>query len=56
MRLGVNPEDAYAGSRTQLGGWRVAQSPILKTTITSARMKEGGYVTILELYHQIRPK
>ena len=56
MRLGVNPEDAYAWSRTRMGGWRVAQSPILKTTITLARLKKRGYIAMLELYHQIRPK
>ncbi|MDZ7754854.1 MAG: group II intron maturase-specific domain-containing protein [Rhodohalobacter sp.] len=54
MRLGVNPEDAYAWSRTRMGGWRVAQSPILKTTITLARLKKRGYIAMLELYHQIR--
>jgi len=56
MRLGVNPEDAYAWSRTRMGGWRVAQSPILKTTITLARLKKRGNIAMLELYHQIRPK
>jgi len=56
MRLGVNPGDAYAWSRTRMGGWRVAQSPILKTTITLARLKKRGYISMLELYHQIRPK
>lgn len=56
MRLGVDPENAYAWSRTRMGGWRVAQSPILKTTITLAKMKKRGYIEMLELYHQIRPK
>ena len=57
MRLGVNPEDAYAWSPelSGMGGWRVAQSPILKTTITLARMKKRGYIAMVELYHQIRP-
>ena len=55
MRLGVDPNDAYAWSRTRMGGWRVAQSPILKTTITLAKMKKRGYIAMLELYHQIRP-
>jgi len=54
MRLGVNSEDAYAWSRTRMGGWKTAQSPILKTTITLARLKRRGYITMLELYHQIR--
>ncbi len=56
MRLGVNPEDAYPWSRTRMGGWRVAQSPILKTTITLARLKKRGYIAMVELYHQIRPR
>jgi RNA-directed DNA polymerase len=56
MRLGVDPNDAYAWSRTRMGGWRVAQSPILKTTITLARLKKRGYIAMLELYHQIRSK
>ncbi|MEX1013811.1 MAG: group II intron reverse transcriptase/maturase, partial [Candidatus Paceibacterota bacterium] len=43
-----------AWSRTRMGGWRVAQSPILKTTITLARLKRRGYIAMLELYHQIR--
>src|SRR5690625_1234152 len=55
MRLGVNPKDAYAWIRTRMGDWRVAQSPILKTTITLARVKIRGYIAMLELYHQIRP-
>lgn len=56
MRLGVNPEDAYAWSRTRMGGWRTAQSPILKTTITLARLKKRGYIAMLEMYHQIRSR
>jgi group II intron reverse transcriptase/maturase len=37
IRLGIEPEQAYAWSRTRMGGWRVAQSPILGTTIVSLR-------------------
>jgi len=33
-RLGINPDQAYAWSRTRMGGWAVAQSPILRSTIT----------------------
>jgi len=54
MRLGVDPENAYAWSRTRMGGWRVAQSPILKTTITLARLKKRGYIAMLDNYHRIR--
>ncbi len=37
IRLGVDHDHAYAWSRTRMGGWAVAQSPILGTTITLDR-------------------
>jgi len=38
IRLGVRNGQAYAWSRTRMGGWAVAQSPILGTTITLERL------------------
>lgn len=55
IRLGVNPDDAYAWSRTRKGGWAVAQSPILNTTITKSRLKQRGYNSLLELYTLLNP-
>ncbi len=55
IRLGVCPDDAYAWSRTRKGGWAVAQSPILVTTITLERLKKRGYVSLLEYYQNIAP-
>jgi RNA-directed DNA polymerase len=52
IRLGVKPEMAYAWSRTRMGGWRVAQSPILGTTITLERLQKRGYIDWLNYYHQ----
>lgn len=54
IRLGVDPDHAYAWSRTRKGGWRIAQSPILGSTITVARLKSRGYIAMLEYYQQIR--
>ena len=34
IRLGKSERVAYMWSRTRMGGWRVACSPILGTTIT----------------------
>ena len=51
IRLGVNNQQAYAWSRTRMGGWAVAQSPILGTTITISRLKRKGYIPLLETYH-----
>ncbi|MCR1026641.1 group II intron reverse transcriptase/maturase, partial [Cellulophaga baltica] len=50
IRLGVNQNTAYAWSRTRMGGWAVAQSPILGTTITNKRLRMRGYVSLIEYY------
>ena len=55
IRLGVDPEQAYAWSRSRMGGWRIAQSPILGTTITVERLKKRGYISLMEIYTQIKP-
>ena len=54
IQLGVEQGMAYAWSRTRLGGWRVAQSPILGTTITVNRLKQRGYISFTEYYHKVR--
>lgn len=56
IRLGVHPEKAYAWSRTRMGGWRVAQSPILITTITLSRLEKKGYESMLDYYLKIAPQ
>lgn len=43
IRLGIEKGQAYAWSRTRMGGWAVAQSPILKTTVTISILKRKGY-------------
>lgn len=45
IRLGVNPNIAYSWSRTRMGGWAVACSPILGTTITQSRLEKRGYIS-----------
>ncbi len=50
IRLGIEQGQAYAWSRTRMGGWAVAQSPILRTTITVSRLKKRGYVSFIEYY------
>lgn len=56
MRLGVDKSHAYAWSRTRMGGWRVAQSPILVTTITINRLQKKGYESMLNYYMKVAPK
>jgi len=53
LRLGVDHHHAYAWSRTRMGGWAVAQSPIMITTITLERLKKRGYEPILDHYFKV---
>lgn len=48
IQLGIEAGQAYAWSRTRMRGWAVAQSPILKTTITVSRLKRKGYKPLLD--------
>jgi group II intron reverse transcriptase/maturase len=54
IRLGIKPGQAYAWSRTRMGGWAVAQSPMLGTTVTISRLKKRGYVSMVDHYHSIK--
>jgi len=56
IRLGIEQGQAYAWSRSRMGGWAIAQSPILGTTITIDRLKKRGYVSLLEIYKKISPQ
>ena len=56
IRLGIEQGQAYAWSRTRMGGWSVAQSPILNTTITLKRLMYRGYVPMLDIYKRISPQ
>lgn len=45
IRLGVEKGQAYAWSRSRMGGWAIAQSPMMKTTVTINRLEQKGYVS-----------
>jgi len=54
IRLGIKNGQAYAWSRTRMGGWAVAQSPILGTTIKVALLKRKGYVPMTDYYSKVK--
>jgi RNA-directed DNA polymerase len=56
IRLGVNFDHAYSWSRTRMGGWATAQSPILVTTVTLVRLAKRGYQSMLDYYRKISPQ
>jgi len=53
IRLGVKKWMAYAWSRSRMGGWAIAQSPILGTTITVSLLKRKGYVSMTDYYSKV---
>lgn len=55
IRLGVEHGMAYAWSRSRKGGWAIAQSPILGTTITVSRLRKRGYESLLDHYQKVSP-
>lgn len=55
-RLGIPNGQAYAWSRTRMGGWAVAQSPIMVTTITLKRLIKRGYESMLSYYLTVSPQ
>jgi RNA-directed DNA polymerase len=56
IRLDVDQQHAYAWSRTRMGGWAVAQSPIMITTITLERLHKRGYEPMLDYYSKVSPQ
>ena len=54
IRLGIEQSMAYAWSRTRMGGWAVAQSPILRTAITEVRLKRRGYQSMTDYYQKVK--
>lgn len=55
LRLGASPRDARRWGYSRKGGWAIAQSPILKYTITPERLRKRGYVSLSEVYVQLNP-
>jgi RNA-directed DNA polymerase len=56
LRLGIDQQHAYAWSRTRMGGWAVAQSPIMITTVTLERLHKRGYEPMLDYYLKVSPQ
>lgn len=55
IRLGVEHSQAYPWSRSRKGGWAIAQSPILGTTITIEKLVKRGYEALLTWYFKVCP-
>jgi hypothetical protein len=54
-QLGLNHVKARQFCYSRLGGWRIACSPIMGTTVTEARLRLRGYQSFSSYYHKVRP-
>lgn len=50
MKLGVSKQKAWEYANTRKGYWRIANSHILATTITNARLEKAGLISLLKTY------
>jgi len=55
IRMGIAPQRARLWSHPRVGGWAVAHSPILLTTITNSRLARRGYQSMSSLFESIAP-
>jgi group II intron reverse transcriptase/maturase len=50
VKLGASPLNAYKWANTRKGGWRIAHSQVLNSTITNARLRQKGYISLMQMY------
>jgi hypothetical protein len=50
QKLGLSKQKAYEYANTRKGYWHIADSWILSTTITNARLKQAGYIFFSDCY------
>lgn len=56
VKLGVNKSKAWVWANSRKAYWRVANSAILATTITTQRLRQAGFVFLSDQYQKVRVK
>jgi group II intron reverse transcriptase/maturase len=54
IRLGIEKHKAWEFANTRKGYWHTANSPILSTSITNARLRQAGYIFFSDYYQTVR--
>lgn len=54
LQLGVESSWARRYTYSRMGGWAIACSPIMKTTVTEERLRKKGYIPFLEYYLKVK--
>ena len=53
-KLGVIESWVRRFAYSRMGGWTIACSPIMGTTVTESRLRQRGYIPFLEYYLKVR--
>lgn len=53
IKLGITKQKAWEYANTRKSYWRTSKSPILSTSITNAKLKKSGLVSLTEVYLQV---
>jgi hypothetical protein len=53
QKLGIDRRKAWEFANTRKGYWRISNSPILARTITNAKLKKSGLVSLSETYARV---
>jgi RNA-directed DNA polymerase len=54
IRLGIEKHKAWEFANTRKGYWHTANSPILSTSITNARLRQAGYIFFSDYYLMVK--
>ena len=52
-KLGIPADKAYQWENSRLSYWCIADSPVLKRSITNERLAAAGYFSILNYYESL---
>ena len=53
-QLGVSASWSRRYAYSRMGGWAIACSPIMKTTVTEVRLRQRGYIPFMEYFHKVK--
>ena len=52
-KLGISHSGAYKVANTSKGYWRAVEGVIVKTALTTERLRQSGYIFFSEYYHKV---
>lgn len=52
-KLGIDKDKSWEFANTRKGYWRISNSPVLSRSITNARLKKAGLISLSEIYAKV---